>query len=203
MKQSRLKLSVVAVLAILLATSVGVVGCKKATGGGKVTGLNGEKITLGFQMRCENIAETAYLLGEVQFKDHDNNVAFHGVIDKSVLAITDGALAITCEQLDEALVEGGLQGIFGFIPGLELPSALPDLGTYTPQPQTLGDGGDLSIMVLNDPIDDEVADYLYYQGLPKCPEEQEMVIVQLRGGIYDGYVQGGCLDQGNLTVFEE
>jgi len=198
MKQSQVKwfhsCRVVAILAILLATSVGIVGCKKATGGGKVTGLNGEEITVGFQMRCEDVADTAYLLGEVQFKDHGEGVAFRGVIDKSVLAIKELDFPVTCEKLDGALVS---QGIFGILPAVgPVPFDIPPLGTYTPQPKTLGDGGDLFVMVLDE--DNNVG-----PGLFPCPAGQDALYIQLRGGIYDGYAQGGCLDQGNLTVFEE
>jgi hypothetical protein len=196
MKQSRVKwihgCRFVAILAILLATSVGIVGCKKATGGGKLTGMNGEKITLGFQMRCENIADTAYLLGQVQFKDHDQDVAFHGVIDRSVRAITGGELSATCEELDEALAAEELQGIFGWFNPIT-PVPLAPLGTYTPQPKILGDGGDLYVMV----VDGDSAT------ATPCPEGQDAVFVELQGGIYGGYIQGGCLDHGNLTVFEE
>lgn len=191
MKSSRY----VGLLTVLLCAAMSIMGCKKATGGGTLRGLaNQGRITFGMQMRCENTGPdgSAYLTGQFQYKDHDNNVAFHAVVDNSLALFTDGEFTGTCEDLDVSLAEQGLEGIFGIFGGI-VGGTFP-IGTYTPQPKNLGVGGKIEILV---------ADAIPSNILLPCDEGQDQIIVHLIDGVYDGYIDGGCVGKGNITVFTE
>ena len=183
------------IVAIVLGTTAGLTGCKKTTGGGALTGLlYGGKITLGFQMRCKNVAGSGHITGQFQYNDHTNDVAFHGLIDKPLQAITQAQeLELeTCEDVDTILADSGISGaLFGWVDLIQPGSG--QLGTYTPQPKNLGEGGELGVLVVIENTNVEL----------DCPTGTKGLIVQLSGGVYDGYLEGGCLDHGNFTIFEE
>ena len=83
-----------------------------ARGGGWIISGDG-KATFGFQLTCDE--ETGAIKGQFQYKDHAQNVGFHGVVQDE----SDGCM----------------------VPGTELFYE----GRYTPQPKNLGDPGDLVI----------------------------------------------------------
>jgi hypothetical protein len=164
-------------------------GCLKATGGGKLTGQNnGGTITMGFQMRCEDVGPYGHVTGELQYNDHTMNVAFHAVID-TTLAFGDplNPLYVTCEELDNNIAN------YGFF---------STLATYTPYPRSVGLGGHLQISIQDQ-----------YKSLSICKlTGVDAMAVQIIDGVYgrggmlpmgQPYAEQGCLDKGNFTVFTE
>ncbi len=178
-------------IAVLLGLSVALVGCNKTTGGGSLTGLDGGgKITTGYQMRCDNLGNSGYLSGQIQYKDRaPTGVAFHGVIDQSLAAILGEDVTaivgelVSCEDFGAFMVGQKLVGMFG------TPAGSTSMGTYTPQPKNLGDGGELFVLVDTNGLG--------------CSSDQDRLTVDLVGGVFDGYSETACLDHGNLTVFTE
>jgi hypothetical protein len=151
-------------------------GCLKAVGGGKLTGaIHGGSITTGFQLRCEDVGTSAgHVTGQFQYQDHGTNVAFHVDIDQ--------LLPTTCEALDQILAGAGIPGTFS------------TLGTYTPQPQTVGIGGQVQVTIQSGPN---------AVSLAGCDPGIDALAVQVRSGFYASYAEQGCLEKGNFTVFTE
>jgi hypothetical protein len=177
-KRMRGTTRVIMLCAVLAGISVGITGCKKATGGGTLTASqSGGKVNLGFQMRCDNVGDSGYLTGQFQWKDRGADVAVHGVIDAPLLPILG---ALTCEGLGELLEQQGITGIFGDLGTF-------GIGTYTPHPKNLGEGGDLSVTVFD------------AESLLGC----NGVRITLSGGVHGAYSEAACLDNGNITVFSE
>ncbi|PYR35797.1 MAG: hypothetical protein DMF90_12375 [Acidobacteria bacterium] len=152
-------------------------GCFKATGGGKLTGPNGESITTGFQLRCDDVGSSGHITGEFQYRDHGTGVAFHAVIDQFFLD--------PCESLDQQLTDAGVQG------------TLSASGTYTPQPTDLGLPGTILVVI---------QDQTNTTGATGCNPPDggiDSLAVQLTGGFYGGRTLQACLEKGNFTVFSE
>jgi hypothetical protein len=173
-----------ALLAVFI--MIAATGCKKTAGGGWIQ-VPGGKATLGFQASCENIGYpvgqippdlyVAHVTGQFQYKDHRENVAFNAVVDFIPYEI-DPNLPPSCEEIDELLEGEGLGTTFLM------------LGTYIPIPTNAGDGGEVAVIVADG-------------GDIGCGDDGDLVVVQLSGGVHDGYTAEGCLERGNITVFTE
>jgi len=170
----------VAVGAVLL-SAVALTGCFKASGGGVLTDVISKHIiSVGFAMRCNDVGGVGIITGEFQFHDLNDGRAFHGVINSQVFnPLNPGN--VTCEAADLTAQMFGAQNTFGA------------QGTYTPQPQTLGEGGAIQVTIQDGP-----GPFL------SCLPGQDAVVIQLTGGVYGGHpAEQACLDHGNFTVFTE
>lgn len=95
-------------------------------------------------------ADTGKASGQFQFNNHAG-LAFHGVVDE----VVEGCQV---ESWDDYALHG----------------------RYTPQPKTLGDPGDLTIMP---------------------PDDSGCITIELEGGMYGGESIDVCLDRGNITFW--
>lgn len=137
-----------------------VVGCNDINGGGWIKKSNGKKANFGFNFKCKcDDFGNVEVSGQLQFNDHEKGVKFHGVAD-SVPWNTCG--------------------------GLSSKWAGEYLGSYTPQPRKLGEGGRFEI-------------YLEDRGEPGH-SKGDYFRLSLTGGIYDGYSLDGTLEGGNIQV---
>ncbi|HET6576386.1 MAG TPA: hypothetical protein VFG68_22490 [Fimbriiglobus sp.] len=164
--------------------ALGPVGCAgKFTGGGWIDSRAGApaKATMGFNLQAtgEDGGDLEYR-GQFQYSDHGSfagfpdGVAIHGVIDEVNIAedIILGSLGF-----------GGLGFDFGpdGLPG----NAVLFTGTYTPQPESLGDGGAIEGVVVAGGISD-------------LDDPRDFVVIHLIGGVYDGYANGGFIQGGSF-----
>lgn len=182
--------SILWIIASLL-FSIAITGCKKTSGGGwiPVEGGNG-KATFGYQASCDNIEHPSIqdffvgkVSGQFQYKDHGANIAFHGVMN--AIPYDTVPELTSCERMAELLAEFGGQGI-----GLGFPlNSFGMIGTYTPIPKNAGQGGQVSVLAVEN--ENNVC------------SDGDAVAIQLQGGIHDGYLKIGCLEGGNLTVFSD
>lgn len=179
-----------ALAALATVTSFGLVGCKKATGGGGLTDADGNRITFGLQLRCANegvpsgqVPPDAYvgrITGQFQFRDHTQGIAFHGDMD-SLATDIDATNGGSCEEMAAAAADQSGQQIFAAE------------GSYTPQPKNQGEGGQVQVVVFGDDT----------SGTTGCAPGTDALQVALIGGVFDGHETLGCLDRGNITVFTE
>jgi len=188
MRQKRFGIAVAVCVSAMSLT-----GCLKAVGGGKITLPNGGSITTGFQLRCEDVAPFGFghITGQFQYQDHGMNVAFHMDIDQPLLDNTGQPVLVTCEALDQLLTGIGGVGSVG------MQRTFSVIGTYTPQPQNLGIGGQVQVTIQDGPN---------YFSLAGCDPGDDALVVQIDfndPGVYHGYNQQGCLSKGNFTVFTE
>lgn len=136
------------------------VGCNDINGGGWIKKNNGKKANFGFNFKCKGEGRgNAEASGQLQFNDHEEGVKFHGVVD-SVPENTCGGCAKEFE------------GHY--------------LGSYTPQPRKLGEGGRFKIHL------EDRGESGHSKGDYFC--------LSLTGGIYDGYSLHGTLEGGNIQA---
>lgn len=160
MKNRRFASSLMVVVFAIVALVV--VGCNDINGGGWIKKSNGKKANFGFNFKCkcDDFGNTE-ASGQLQFNDHETGVKFHGVVD-SVPENTCGGLA------------SAFEGHY--------------LGSYTPQPRKLGEGGRF-VIYLADKDKGESG-----------PSKGDYFELKLTGGIHDGYSLHGTLEGGNIQA---
>jgi hypothetical protein len=181
--------SVVAVLVLVVLT-----GRTTARGGGhipSVSGVEGEKATFGFQFQCNDKKDWVH--GQMEYHDHGADVAFHGTLPKIPVAAIFGPEfgVVSC---DDPIFAELVAFLVGEITDFELPPGFTAWAAeYRPQIEgvevdcsTSSDCGVILIL----PTTEETPPIL-------C----DGFIIQLEGGLYDGYENGGCLNGGNITFF--
>ena len=158
MKNRRFANSLIVIVFAIVALVV--VGCNDINGGGWIKKSNGKKANFGFNFKCKSDDYgNAVVSGQLQFNDHDEGVKFHGVAD-----------AVPC----------------GACGGFSNEWSGNYLGSYTPQPRKLGEGGRFEI-------------YLEDRG-ESGHSKGDYFKLSLTGGIYDGYSLEGTLAGGNIQV---
>lgn len=160
--------------------ALGLSSCETFTGGGWIESStdSAKKATFGFNFHCTDTVDGVVITGDIQYQDKAYTVtAPNGRGAKlSVHAIADPTPlgGFTCEQLDELADEflGDPTGLY--------------TGTYTPQPPNLGDGGFFELFVQD----------LGKQG----PSKEDIIAIELFGGVFDGYANIGTLAGGQATM---
>jgi hypothetical protein len=181
------------ILAGLLASAL--VGCLTVRGGGWIPSAlvyyyPEAKATFGINLACNS--KTNNVQGQLDYQDNVANVAFHGTIPKTPLADYLAAsgegvppeVTESCVSLDE-----WAQGQSAVPPGSTL-----FYGQYRPQVDDVDCSttpeacGQFFVFAVENP---DIG----------CPDGKG-VSIALQGGLYDGYGTGGCLNGGNITLFE-
>lgn len=181
-------LAAISGMTLLFATS----GCETFTGGGWIVspGDDTKKATFGLQLRCtegdfdaQGDFPDARLTGHLTFHDHGTsvpdakgkpkNLAFKASVDE--LLGGDFAEDISCDDLDQIAIDG-----LGFD---------AYLAVYTPQPPTLGEPG-LALIHVED-------------NGKQGPSKGDVIFVALEGGAFAGYVAGGEIQGGQITLHQD
>jgi hypothetical protein len=155
---------------LILAAVLLLPGCiiQKANGGGWLL-VDGRKVHFAFNVRCDDggtPGDPSDDRARGQLEVMDNNapgygrVKFHGEVN----------------NFGELPCGAPIDGVGGFI------------GTYTPQPKTLGDGG-FFIVAFTD------------QGEPG-PSNGDAIALLAIGGVYDGYTFEGTIGGGNIQILK-
>jgi hypothetical protein len=162
--------------------ALGQVGCAgKFTGGGWIDSLAGApaKATMGFNLDAtQDDAGNFTYSGQFQYQDHGSfpdfpkGVGVHGVIDNVNIFTDVTVFELFFGGIDFEFGDEGLTGDWVLF-----------TGTYTPQPANLGAGGTIAGVA----CDTGVAD------------PSDFIVIQLIGGVFDGYANGGFLQGGNIT----
>jgi hypothetical protein len=165
-----LKRLIVVAVGLFFISAAGCAPGKYARGGRIPSVVPDEWATFAFIGKAEDTdgdgeADTAK--GQVQYHDKAVGVSFHGEVTNGY-QLPVGLLIILPDGTE---VFSDLAGQF--------------LGTYQPQPASLGEGGDFTITVI--PFDANTG-----QG--------DLVIVELFGGVLDGYSNLQFLDKGNIEL---
>lgn len=162
------------VAVVLLTTGCPNVCCNTARGGGSIAIDDGNgkshKATFGFQLVCKpnDDRSEAKVSGQFEYQDHaakdakgkPMNVSIHGV---ATAAGETGENEPQCSST---------QGMFK--------------GTYKPQPENLGAGGEFTVSVED-------------KGKPGLSDGDTFSLV-LTGGVFGGYEAQGTLVGGNITT---
>jgi len=161
-------------LFVLVAVALALTSCENATGGGWIPALNdpAAKATFGFTMHCKDDADgIATVTGSLEFHDPSVTITapngkpmslgIHGVTDAS-------GVAFSCSALDQLFGNG------------------PYMGTYTPQPATLGAGGSFTLTIQDNGT--------------KGPSKDDVLMLTLSGGVFGGYSNSGTLGGGQITT---
>jgi len=159
MKNRRFASSLIVMAFAIVALALG--GCNDINGGGWIKKSNGKKANFGFNFKCKGEGSgNAKASGQLQFNDHEKGVKFHGVVDS---VPNDTCVGLATE----------FEGRY--------------LGSYTPQPRKLGEGGRFEI-------------YLEDKG-KSGPSQGDYFELKLHDGIHDGYSLKGTLEGGNIQTY--